>query len=200
MDKVTWHTVLWSCDIQYYGHVTYSIVVMYQGHVTFTCIIIQRQKLLKKESDVGMLLTGKQSTACRDGAHWYTKHRNKLHVGCHHKEQWDETTQQSLALHQWTRQQSPIVCLLSTSYWCRGLLCSFIPLLFMMTFYMQLVSVLCKPVTTIPTCSLFLCFVCQWAASLHCFLFFWVLVLVSILFCDMYIVQAQLHRQSMHDK
>ena len=80
-----------------------------------TVLCKQGQKFLKKESDVGMLLTGKQSTeqaACRDGAHWYTKHRNKLHVGMlltglqktnklhvgYH--QCDETIQQFLALHQ----------------------------------------------------------------------------------------------------
>ena len=37
----------------------------------------QGQKLLKKESNVGMLLTGKQAqkqAACRDDAHWFTKH------------------------------------------------------------------------------------------------------------------------------
>ena len=40
-----------------------------------------------------------------------------------------------------------------------------------MTSYMQLVSMFCKPVSSIPTCSLFLCFVFQWAPSLHHFLF-----------------------------
>ena len=49
---------------------------------------------------VGMLLTGIQSTETRDTAYWFTEHRNKLHVGCHHENQCDETIQQSLALHQ----------------------------------------------------------------------------------------------------
>ena len=34
-----------------------------------------------------------KQAACRDAAHWFTKHRNKVHVGCHHKNQCDETTQ-----------------------------------------------------------------------------------------------------------
>ena len=49
---------------------------------------------------------------------------------------------------------------------------------------MQLVPVLCLPVSSIPTSLSFLKSFCP------CF----------YLFCDMHIVQAQLHRQSMHDK
>ena len=58
-----------------------------------------KDKNLKKESDVGILLTGKQAqkqAACRDGL----QNTNKLHVGCHHENQCDETIQQFLALHQ----------------------------------------------------------------------------------------------------
>ena len=78
----------------------------------------QGQKLLKKESDVGMLLelTGKQSTetscwyslvykvqkqaACRDATYWFIEHRKKLDVGYHRENQCDEIIQKSLALHQ----------------------------------------------------------------------------------------------------
>ena len=62
---------------------------------------------------------------------------------------------------------------------------------------MQLVSVLCIPVRTIPTCSLFLCF--NLFAEQHPYITFFFLKFLSLFlsfFCDMYIVQAQLHRQS----
>ena len=127
--------------------------------------------------------------------------------------QCDKTIQQSLALHQWTRQQSPtsvamgqlLTKLLATDvgdcclvHWCRARDCCVVlshcfngsidP-------YMHLVSVLCKPVSSIPTCILFLCFVYQWPASLHHFLFLKVFILVSILFYD---VQCTVF--SMHDE
>ena len=83
-------------------------------------------------------------------------HWNKVHVGCYHKKQCDETTQQSLALHGWTRQQSPIsvathytnvgnCCLI---HWCRTRDCFW-----------------CFVNHCIPICSLLLCFVYKWAGS-----------------------------------
>ena len=80
---------------------SYSIIILCLCNCACTICISQkrietRTKTLKKESNVGMLLTGKQSTETsymyRDGAYWFTEHRNKLHVGCHHKKQCDETT------------------------------------------------------------------------------------------------------------
>ena len=41
---------------------TVTMDVEGKGGMIITCINVQGQKLLKKESDVGMLLTGKQST------------------------------------------------------------------------------------------------------------------------------------------
>ena len=83
------------------------------------------------------------------------------------------TTQQSLTLHQWTRQQSPtsvatqlLILLLATDvgdcclvHWCRVRDCCVI----------QIPSSHCfsDHDSIIPTCSLFQCFVNQWASSLH---------------------------------
>ena len=82
------------------------------------CLFWQGQKI-KKESDVGMLLTGKRKhrnwqaacrdqwcslvykaqkqAACRGAAYWVQNTEKKLHVGCHNENQCDETIRQSLS-------------------------------------------------------------------------------------------------------
>ena len=120
-----------------------------------------------------MLLTGVQSTeiSCmyRDAAHLLTKYWNKVHVGMVSLilKKCDGTTQQSLALHQWSRQQPPtsvatqvLTLLLATDvgdccllHWCRARDCCIVPSHF---FNIN---------DTIPTCTLFQYFVSKWAAS-----------------------------------
>ena len=77
-------------------------------------LCLHNMHITKKDRNKDKNKAQKQA-ACRDGTHWYTKHRNKLHVGmlltglqntnklhvgCHHENQCDETIQQFLALHQ----------------------------------------------------------------------------------------------------
>ena len=150
--------------------------------------------------------TFKKRKWCRDAAHWCTKYWNKAHVGMlltgiqstENKVhvgidpvikvvRWNHTAipgptsvNQTAILYISSSQ----LLTLQTSYWCRARNCCMVSFHYFndrIDPYMHLVSVLCVPVSSIPTCALFQYFVYQWAASLHHFLFLKVFVLVIVL-------------------